>query len=143
MTNLRQAIAPAYLFLCIVMGGSAQGIFSNLALQLAGVAILAWAFLTRVPLTSSRPARQLAWLAAAAIGLVVLQLIALPPALWGNLPGRIFVIDGFQLLGQLKPPFFQQAYFYIDCFKPLANLCQFCGRFGCGQLGLQRVFFKT
>ena len=103
MTNLRQAIAPAYLFLCIVMGGSAQGIFSNLALQLAGVAILAWAFLTRVPLTSSRPARQLAWLAAAAIGLVVLQLIALPPALWGNLPGRIFVIDGFQLLGQPLP----------------------------------------
>ena len=103
MSPLRQAIAPAYLFLCIVMGGSAQGIFSNLALQLLGVAILAWAFLTRTPLKDSRPARQLGWLAAAAVTLVLLQLIPLPPAIWSNLPGRQFVVEGYRLLGQPLP----------------------------------------
>ena len=103
MTSIRQAVAPAYLFLCIVLGGSAQGIFSNLALQLAGVAILAWALLTRVPLNGSRPARQLVWLAAAATALVLLQLIPLPPTIWSNLPGRQFVVDGFRLLGQPLP----------------------------------------
>ena len=103
MSNLRQAVAPAYLFLCIVMGGSAQGIFSNLALQLAGVAILAWAFLTRMPLKDSRPARQLGWLAAAAVVLVLLQLIPLPPAIWSQVPGRQFVVEGYRLLGQPLP----------------------------------------
>ena len=81
MSRVRQAIGPAYLFACIVMGGSAQGVFTNLALQLVGIAILVWAFLTRTPLKGSKPARQLGWLAAAAVAIVVLQLIPLPPAI--------------------------------------------------------------
>ena len=100
---IHQAVAPAYLFLCIVMGGSAQGIYSNLALQLAGVGILAWAFLTRTSLKDSRPARQLGWLAAAAVAVVLLQLIPLPPELWSQVPGRQFVVEGYRLLGQPLP----------------------------------------
>lgn len=103
MSKLRQTVAPTYLFLSIVIGGSAQGIFSNLALQLAGVAILAWAFLTPAPLEGSRPARQLAWLAAAAVAVVLIQLIPLPPDLWSHLPGRELVVDGYRLLGQPLP----------------------------------------
>ena len=103
MTNVRQTVAPAYLFLCIVLGGSAQGIFSNLALQLAGVGIIAWALLTRIPLKDSRPARQLGWLASAAATLVLLQLLPLPPVVWSHLPGRQFIVDGFRLLGQPLP----------------------------------------
>ena len=103
MSWVRQAVGPAYLFACIVMGGSAQGIFTNLALQLIGIAILAWAFLTRTPLKDSRPARQLGWLAAAAVALVLIQLIPLPPAIWTLLPGRDVVVEGFRLLGQPLP----------------------------------------
>ena len=103
MSWVRQAVGPAYLFACIVMGGSAQGIFSNLALQLLGIFILAWAFLTRTPLKDSRPARQLGWLAAAAVALVLIQLIPLPPAIWTLLPGRDVVVEGFRLLGQPLP----------------------------------------
>lgn len=103
MNNLRQAIAPIYLFVCIVMGGSAQGIYSNLALQLMAVTILVWAFLTRTPLKDSKPAARLGWLAAAAVALIFLQLIPLPPAIWTNVPGRIFVAEGFRLLGQPLP----------------------------------------
>lgn len=103
MSKLRQTVAPIYLFLCIVMGGSAQGIYSNLALQLIGVAILAWAFLTSRPTKSARPAARLGWLAASAVALILLQLIPLPPMIWSNIPGRHLVVDGFRLLGQPLP----------------------------------------
>lgn len=102
MSKLRQAIAPFYLFLCIVMGGSAQGIYSNLALQLTGVAILSWAFLA-APAKGSKSAARLGWLAAAAVALIVLQLIPLPPAIWSNIPGRQLVAEGFRLLGHPLP----------------------------------------
>ena len=100
MTAMRQWIGPAYLFACLVMGGSAQGMFTNLALQLVGIAVIAWACLTRMPDKASLPARQLGWIAALAASLVVLQLIPLPPALWTNIPGRQFIVAGFRLLGQ-------------------------------------------
>ena len=41
----REAIGPAYLFLCLILGGSAQGIWQNMALQLLGLALIAWAAL--------------------------------------------------------------------------------------------------
>ena len=40
-SRLRDAIAPSYLFLCLLLGGSAQGIWANMTLQLVGLAILA------------------------------------------------------------------------------------------------------
>ena len=103
MSNLRQAIAPLYLFACILLGGSAQGMFSNLALQLAGIAILGWAAVSRMPVKDSPSARRIEWIAALAVLLVLLQLIPLPPALWSHLPGREFVAQGFALIGQPLP----------------------------------------
>ncbi|MES2904965.1 MAG: O-antigen ligase family protein [Pseudomonadota bacterium] len=103
MSVWRQAIGPFYLFLCIVMGGSAQGIFTNLALQLGGIAILAWAFLARAPIGQSRASRQLGWIAVAAVAIILLQLMPLPPALWTLIPGREIVVDGFALLREPLP----------------------------------------
>jgi hypothetical protein len=40
---IRQVVAPGYLLVCLILGGSAQGIFFNLLLQLAGLAIITWA----------------------------------------------------------------------------------------------------
>ena len=97
--RLRRAIAPAYLLLCIVLGGSGQGIWANVLLQLIAIAIIAFAFLNRRIDRQPLAARRLGVLVALMIGLVVLQLVPLPPALWTALPGRGLVSDGFALLG--------------------------------------------
>jgi O-antigen ligase len=102
MTWAKQAILPLYLLLCLMIGGSVQGIWANAALQLLAVAILVWAALTPNP-PLSRAGRQLLWLAGLLILLFILQLVPLPPALWTALPGRDFIVDGFTMLGMPLP----------------------------------------
>ena len=59
VSRLREGIAPVYLFLCLILGGSAQGIWANMVLQLLGIAILAWAALAPAGEPLFAPARQL------------------------------------------------------------------------------------
>lgn len=100
----RTFVAPAYLFACLVLGGSAQGIWQNMVLQLAGVAIIAWAALDRKEPRPARTARQLLAIAAVAIAVVALQLIPLPPSVWAHLGPRETVAEGFRALGMAVPP---------------------------------------
>ncbi len=97
--RLRQGIVPAYLFLCLLVGGSGQGIWANVFLQLAAVAIIAWAFLHRRTEPHLLSVRRLGVLVALLLGLIALQLIPLPPAIWTGLSGRAMIADGFALLG--------------------------------------------
>ena len=99
----KQAILPLYLLLCMLIGGSAQGIWANAALQGLAIAILVWAALTPDPQPSSRAARQLLWLVGLLALLILFQLVPLPPALWSALPGRGYVVDGFAMLGMPRP----------------------------------------
>jgi O-antigen ligase len=102
--NAASILVAAYIFLCIVLGGSAQDIWGNLALQLLGVALIAWAAVhSPAQGTEGRP-RALYWLLLASVVVVVLQLVPLPPSLWTNLPGREGLSAGFDLLGEKKPP---------------------------------------
>ena len=103
--RLRLAIAPGYLLLCILLGGSTQGIWANVVLQLVGIAIIAFAYLNRRADRQPLGARRLGLLVALMLGLIALQLIPLPPGLWTALPGRALVSDGFALLG--LPPGWQ------------------------------------
>lgn len=96
---MREAMIPAYVLLCIVLGGSSQGVWGNMILQLLGIAIIGWSLLVARAGPLSAAARNLFLLAALVIGLVVLQLVPLPPALWTTLPGRYVVADGLVLLG--------------------------------------------
>src|SRR5690348_5920506 len=98
---MTSAIAPAYLLACLLLGGSAQGFWQNALLQLVGLAIIAWAALSPTePL--ARPARPLVILFAAAVVVVALQLVPLPPALWDH-GARVHVGEGFLLLGRPLP----------------------------------------
>jgi O-antigen ligase len=96
--TFRKAVAPAYLFACLLLGGSAQGIWGNALLQIAAIIIICWWVVdgrTRLP-----PAgRSLAWLLALAVLLILLQILPFPPSIWTSLPGRQIVVEGRALLG--------------------------------------------
>lgn len=103
VSRVRPALAPAYLFACLILGGSAQGIWANMVLQLAGVAIIGWAAAARAddPLTS--PAKQLLLLAIVAIVVVALQMVPLSPTVWSKLGPRGEFVQGYHALGIALP----------------------------------------
>jgi O-antigen ligase len=94
---------PLYLLLCIVLGGSTQGIYSNLALQLIGLLIISWSLIARPAAPLALPARPLLLLAGATTVLLLLHLVPLPPALWTMLPGREGIAEAYRLAGQAMP----------------------------------------
>jgi O-antigen ligase len=96
-------VAPVYLFLCLILGGSAQGIWENMALQLLGLCIIAWAAASAAGKPIAAPARHLLIIAALAIALVTIQMVPLPPTLWPHLGGRGPVVEGFRILGLGTP----------------------------------------
>jgi O-antigen ligase len=98
-SRARAFVAPAYLFACLVLGGSAQGIWQNMLLQLAGIAIIAWAALDNGDGPIAPSARQLLLLAGLAIGVVALQLVPLPASIWTHLGPRHAIADGYRTLG--------------------------------------------
>lgn len=99
----RQLVVPGYLFLCLLLGGSAQGVWGNMILQLLGVALIGWAVVAPAKQKMLQPARQLLILALAAIAIVILQLVPLPPSLWTGLGPRQAIADGYQILGLALP----------------------------------------
>ena len=92
-----------YLFACLVLGGSAQGIWQNMVLQLAGIAIIGWAAASRAEEPLVRPAKQLLLLAIVAIAVVALQMAPLPPAVWSGLGPRHNLVEGYRALGLALP----------------------------------------
>ena len=101
--RLRAAVVPAYLLLCLVLGGSTQGALTNLALQLLGIAIIAWAVLARPPGALPPPVRGLLLIAVLTLLLFLVQLLPLPPSSWSALPGQQRIAEGYRLLGQPLP----------------------------------------
>ena len=103
MSKAKEAILPAYLLLCLLIGGSAQGIWANALLQLLAIAILAWSALAKDPPPMPRTAGRLLLLVGLLLLLFVVQLVPLPPGLWTAIPGRQFLGAGFELLGMPLP----------------------------------------
>ncbi len=99
---LKSAVAPLYLFACLLLGGSAQGAWQNMALQLAGIVLIAWVAMARSEEQMPRTARILLWLAIAAILVVLIQLVPIPAALWAHGP-RTRVAQDLALLGNPPP----------------------------------------
>jgi O-antigen ligase len=104
LPKARDLLAPSYLLACLILGGSAQGIWQNMVLQLAGIAIIAWAAATLRHEPLALPAKQLLLLAIAAIAVVALQMIPLPLSVWSQLGPRQNIAAGFRSLG-LHIPF--------------------------------------
>lgn len=99
MKSVRPWLAPAYLFACLLLGGSSLGVWSNAILQLLAIAILwvAWPGSSGVGI--GRKERQLWILTATLLLWIVVQLVPLPPIIWQQLPGRSMIVEGDRLLG--------------------------------------------
>jgi len=102
-SRARAIVAPAYLFACLVLGGSAQGIWPIMLLQLGGVAMIAWAAWDKGEGPVARPAKQLLALAMLSIVVVLLQLVPLPSGLWSHLGPRARIAQDFAALGMQVP----------------------------------------
>lgn len=94
-------VAPAYLLACLILGGSAQGVWQNALLQLIGLGIIAWAVSSGdEPLP--KPARALLLILLAGLAVVAIQLLPLPASIWGHgLRGRIAA--DYAVLGRPAP----------------------------------------
>src|SRR5687767_234081 len=97
--RLRSSMAPAYLFLCLLLGGSAQGVWGNAVLRILAILIIAWVFIGRRDEGTPKALRHLLFLAGLALLVGTLQLIPLPVSLWTVLPGREPIANGLSLLG--------------------------------------------
>src|SRR5205085_6925802 len=93
---------PLYLLACLVLGGSAQGIWQNAALQLLGIAIIAWAIASRLDEPMAPSTKPLMLLGLAACVLVALQAVPLPASVWAG-GARVQIADGYALLGRPTP----------------------------------------
>ena len=98
----RSTVAPLYVLACLLLGGSAQGIWQNALLQLAGLAIIGWAAVASSAEPLPRASRPLLLLAVAAIAVVALQCIPLPSSFLTN-GIRTRIAEGYPLLGQMAP----------------------------------------
>lgn len=94
---------PAFLLLCLFLGGSTQGVWRVMVLQLVAVGLIGWAALVERKDRAEASERRLMLLAALAVLLFAVQLIPLPPGLWAALPGRDTVAGGFAAIGQGLP----------------------------------------
>lgn len=98
----RKAISwttPAFVGLCLVLGGSVQWPWATAALRLLAVVLL----VLSLGRPRDREQRFPLWLAGLAAGLALLQIIPLPASLWTHLPGHAQFGAGYALLG-LQPP---------------------------------------
>jgi O-antigen ligase len=100
---VRHLVVPLFLFACLVLGGSPQGIWRNFILQLGGLGLIAWALMASNRSHSTSAGRLLLWLGGLWFALVLLQLVPLPPGLWSLLPGRLPAVEGFTLRGEPLP----------------------------------------
>lgn len=100
--RLASVAAPIYLAVCLLAGGSGQGVTNNFLLQLAGAAIIALA-LAMPRGENGHGLQHLTAIAIATLGWIALQLVPLPPAFWSQIPGREFVVSGFGALGMTPP----------------------------------------
>ena len=124
----KSAVAPLYLLACLVLGGSAQGIWQNMLLQLGGLGIIAWAAASTADEPLPKGARTLLLILLAGLAVVLLQLVPLPPSLWSS-GVRARIADGYAVLGQPVPwlPISLTPYTTFDsllaAIPPLAILC--------------------
>ena len=103
MTGAYRARATlALLAAVLVLGGaSAAGFSANLLVQVLGAGLLAWTLGTTAAEAPLKTGLRPFFIALA--GLMLVQFLPLPPALWRGLPGRDAVYQGFAAIHAVSP----------------------------------------
>jgi O-antigen ligase len=96
-------VVAGFILLCMVLGGSGQGIWRNLALQLIGIALIVWATLVAKPADRASGAVAPYTLLFTGLLIVLIQLVPLPPDVWVSLPGREQLAEGLSLIVSRLP----------------------------------------
>jgi O-antigen ligase len=90
-------LVPAYLVLCLVLGGASNGGFAeNAALQLLAVGLIGAAWWAAHERPLERPEAWLLLLSAAALVVIAAQFVPLPIGLWRTLSGRADILASLQ-----------------------------------------------
>lgn len=92
-------LVAGYILLCVVLGGSAQIAWTNLGLQIAGIALIAFAAIVGSRTEHAGLAVAVNVLLLCALLVVLVQFVPLPPDIWTSLPGRSEIARSLGLLG--------------------------------------------
>jgi O-antigen ligase len=84
-------------------GGARQGFWSDAFVQLAAIPLFVWALLRLTLSELCGSARWAIVLLCAILALPILQLIPLPPDIWGKLPGRAGIVSAYHVAGIALP----------------------------------------
>ncbi len=92
-------LLPAWLWLCLLLGGASQGaMLANMVLQLGGAGIIAaWLWRNSQGNLNGADRTPFAILVAALLWIGIM-FVPLPPSIWQLLPGRDFVTQGYRML---------------------------------------------
>ena len=89
--------------LAMLFGGGGNQGWSDAVVQLAALPLLAWALFKLTPSQLGRSGQWAIALLCVILALPLLQLIPMPPSLWGGLPGRGEVATAYQAAGMALP----------------------------------------
>jgi O-antigen ligase len=95
---------PAWLLLCLVLGGaSAAGFLANACLQILALGLILWLLHTDSMTALSVPSRRFVAIIAGAATYLTATLIPVPSGIWMLFGNRDFVASGFILVGDPVP----------------------------------------
>lgn len=84
LSGTASAVAPLYLFACLVLGGADQASWHDAVLDVAGLVIIAFAAAAPKPALLTRTARQFLFLSVVAVAIIVLQEVQVLLLPWGH-----------------------------------------------------------
>lgn len=100
MGIVKENYLPAFLALCLLMGGASNGgFFENLLLQLLALAVAVAAFLSRSSTGVPPVDRYFPWLGLLLAIVVAIQFLPLSLSTWSSLPGREQIAKELALVG--------------------------------------------
>jgi hypothetical protein len=89
--------------LALLFGGGGNQGWSDALVQLAVLPLLAWAVFKLNPSQLGRGGQWAIALLCAILALPLLQLVPMPPALWGGVPGRAEIASAYEAAGMALP----------------------------------------